>query len=189
MMPKEEGEFVDPNGSEEKTHEVEIPPIDINQNEVVRVQQELAEAKDKFMRIAAEFENARRRWDRERADIHKYGLEQILQDLLPVLDSFEKATAEGQNGGEAILEGVKLVQKQLQDVLVRHGLCSVEAIGKPFDPQIHQAVHRSEGDVDGDQVKEEYRKGYTLNGRLIRPAMVSVVVPASGEGQIQDRGT
>ncbi len=154
------------------------------QDEKIRhLEDEVQEHKDRYLRTLAEMDNMRRRHDRERQDLLKFASEKLLQDLLPVLDSFEKATsAGGAEAGNAIVEGIRMVHKQLTHVLETNGLKAVEAAGKPFDPNLHQAIQRVEGDVDQEIVKDEYQRGYTLNGRLIRPSMVSVLVPKSGPG-------
>ncbi len=154
------------------------------QDEKIRhLEDEVQEHKDRYLRTLAEMDNMRRRHDRERQDLLKFASEKLLQDLLPVLDSFEKATsAGGAEAGNAIVEGIRMVHKQLTHVLETNGLKAVEAAGKPFDPNLHQAIQRIEGDVDQEIVKDEYQRGYTLNGRLVRPSMVSVLVPKSGPG-------
>jgi molecular chaperone GrpE len=157
--------------------------------EIERLVRDAADLKDKYLRSMAEMENVRRRAEREKADLIKYGLENVFKDLLPVLDSLEKALPEGGapkpeggNGGASsaasYLEGMLMVKKQLLDVIRKHGLEPIPAQGAPFDPNLHQAIQR----VDSDQVKtetvgSEFARGYMLNGRLLRPAMVSVLTP------------
>lgn len=137
---------------------------------------------DRFLRNLAEMDNMRRRQERERQDLLKYASEKLLQDLLPVLDSFEKASsAGGVDAGNAVIEGIRMVHKQLVTVLENNGLKPVAATGKPFDPNFHQAIQKVEvDDVEQETVKDEFQRGYLLNGRLIRPSMVSVLVPKSG---------
>jgi molecular chaperone GrpE len=156
------------------------------QDEKIRhLEDEVQEHKDRYLRTLAEMDNMRRRHERERQDLLKFASEKLLQDLLPVLDSFEKATAAGgaaaaAESGNAIVEGIRMVHKQLTHVLETNGLKAVDAVGKTFDPNLHQAIQRIEGDVSEETVKDEYQRGYTLNGRLIRPSMVSVLVPKPG---------
>jgi molecular chaperone GrpE len=156
------------------------------QDEKIRhLEDEVQEHKDRYLRTLAEMDNMRRRHERERQDLLKFASEKLLQDLLPVLDSFEKAVTAGgatsasgaQDAGNAIVEGIRMVHKQLTHVLETNGLKAVDAVGKTFDPNLHQAIQRIEGDVGEETVKDEYQRGYTLNGRLIRPSMVSVLVP------------
>jgi molecular chaperone GrpE len=152
------------------------------QDEKIRhLEDEVQEHKDRYLRTLAEMDNMRRRHERDRQDLLKFASEKLLQDLLPVLDSFEKATAAGgAEAGNAIVEGIRMVHKQLTHVLETNGLKAVEAAGKTFDPNLHQAIQRIEADVAEETVKDEYQRGYTLNGRLIRPSMVSVLVPKPG---------
>jgi molecular chaperone GrpE len=151
--------------------------IQIIKDELEQAEQERDDFKDRYMRSMADLENLRKRFDRERSDLLKYGHEKVLSDLLPVLDSFDKALASDKSSGESYAEGVKLVHRQLFDVLEKHGLKTVEAVGRPFDPNVHQGIQRIETDVGTEMVRDEFQKGYLLNERLIRPAVVSVAVP------------
>lgn len=129
----------------------------------------------------------RRRMERERTDLAKYALESTFKDFLPALDSLEKALPESgeaaprPNGGEdpSYYDGMVMVKKQLLDTFKKHGLETIRAKGVPFDPNLHQAIQRVESsDVKRDTVGDEYAAGYSLNGRLLRPAMVSVLTPS-----------
>jgi molecular chaperone GrpE len=156
---------------------------DLQEEKIRHLEDEVQEAKDRYLRTLAEMDNMRRRHERERQDLLKYATEKLLQDLLPVLDSFEKASSvPGTGADSAIVEGIRMVHKQLMHVLEVNGLKPVEAAGKPFDPNLHQAIQRIEGDVADETVKDEYQRGYLLNGRLVRPSMVSVLVPKSEPG-------
>lgn len=151
------------------------------------LEDELQDYKDRYLRNLADVENMRKRHERERADLLKYASEKLLQDMLPVLDSFEKATqVSGSVANDPVLEGVRMVHKQFLQILENHGLKLIDAQGKAFDPNLHQAIQRVETDeVRDETVKDEYQKGYTLNGRLVRPSMVSVFVPrSSGQPEI-----
>lgn len=153
-----------------------------------RLDKALSDAKehhDRYLRTLAESENARKRWQKERSDLQKYANEGLLKDLLPVLDSFQKAEESMQADDlESVKSGVELVRKQLIDALAKNGLQEVESISKgAFNPEVHQAIQRIEGDVDQDVVGEEFQKGYTLNGRLLRASMVSVIVPGSHQDE------
>lgn len=152
---------------------------DSSESKILRLEEQLLEAKDRYLRQAADIENMRRRQEKDRAELLKFGTEKLLQDLLPVLDSLDKALQAAEGHSNPVTEGVKMVHKQFATVLDQNGLKPVAANGQAFDPNLHQAIQRLEEDVTEDTVKEEYQKGYTLNGRLIRPAMVSVSVPKS----------
>jgi molecular chaperone GrpE len=128
-------------------------------------------------RMAADFENFRRRQQQERENLLKFAGERILERFLDVLDNFERALAAGEKATEPqqVLTGVSLIYRQLGDFLTKEGVTPMDAKGSPFDPNQHEAVVQMDVDDVPDQtVLEEFRKGYTLNGRVIRHAMVKV---------------
>jgi molecular chaperone GrpE len=132
---------------------------------------------DRLLRKQAEFENYKKRTDREKSDFMQFASADLMKELLNVLDSLELAlkNAATQSGGQNMLRGFELIYKQIQDTLARFGLKPIEAKGAKFDPHFHQAVSTQATDeVEENTVLEEMRKGYLLNGRLLRPAMVSV---------------
>jgi molecular chaperone GrpE len=131
---------------------------------------------DRLLRQAAEFDNYRKRTERERREMARYAAADVLEALLPVVDDFERALqAEAGPDAAAYREGVELIYKQLQDLLAKRGVTPIEAVGKPFDPQVHQAItyEPSPGHAEGE-VLEVARRGYMLGDRLLRPAMVKV---------------
>jgi molecular chaperone GrpE len=132
--------------------------------------------KDRYMRTLADFENYRKRADREKTEFFKYALGEVLKDLIPVLDNFDRAL-EHAGEGDDFHKGVSLIYKQMWDVLKRHGLRPIEQSGVPFDPKIHEAVVREENpSVPSHTVVAILQKGYFLHDRLLRPAMVKVAV-------------
>jgi molecular chaperone GrpE len=142
-------------------------------------QQEASQYQDRYLRVLADMENLRKRSQREKEDAMKFGMESFFRDILPVLDSVEKAIVAKSQSVEDFHNGMKLVQRQLTDLLERNGLSAVEALQKKFNPEFHQALTRIESpEVEHEEVHEEYARGYLLHGRLLRPAMVSVRVPA-----------
>lgn len=143
-------------------------------------QQELAVATDKYLRVLADNENLKKRTAKEISDSRRYALEGFCRELLTVVDSFTKGFAStNETDNDAFIAGMRMVKEQFQEILARHGLQEVVSQGE-FDPNIHQAIQRVEtDDVQTEMIKEEFSKGYTLNGRLLRPAMVSVYVPVS----------
>lgn len=169
------------NGKAAVHEESPASPDSPSADEVTRLQAELQELKDKYVRVFAEMENMRRRQERERTDLVKYALENAFKDFLPVLDSFETALPnlpEGQEAESPFHKGMHMVKRQLVDTFKKHGLEALHAAGQPFDPNVHQAIQRVESpDVQAETVGNEFAKGYLLNGRLLRPAMVSVLVP------------
>jgi molecular chaperone GrpE len=126
---------------------------------------------DRLLRKQAEFENYKKRVEREKSEYFQFASAELMGELLNVLDSFDRALQN--TGGD--LRGFELIYKQLQDTMTRFGLKAIEPIGQKFDPNFHQAVATQTTDeVEENTVVEEMRKGYTLNGRLLRPAMVTV---------------
>lgn len=156
--------------------------------EIEKLKKESSENYNKFVRAMADMENIKRRAEKEKSDIRQYALESFLKEMLPILDSFNQATentekeakdADKAEKGESFFEGMLMVKRQLSETLEKHGLTGIEAKGAPFDPNLHQAISKVEStEIDQEIVKDEYSKGYTLNGRLLRPAMVSVMVPS-----------
>lgn len=135
-----------------------------------------ADLNDRLLRRQAEFENFRRRTERERSDFVQFAATELISDLLPVVDDFERAL-KAPCADESYSKGVGLIYQRLIDALKRQGLEPVEAAGKLFDPHQHQAVDRAHSDEVEDQtVLEEYQRGYNFRGKLLRPAMVKVAV-------------
>jgi molecular chaperone GrpE len=154
---------------------------------LVEAQQALAakteEAKafnDKYLRLAAEFENYKRMTQRDQRDQIKFGNEQLLKELLPVVDNLEraiKAARDDKGGSSAVVQGVDLTLKQLSSSLAKFGVQTVETIGQAFDPATHSDT------VPRDHVIDEFQKGYRLHDRILRAAMVSVSAgPAQTDG-------
>ena len=132
--------------------------------------------KDRVVRTLADFENFRKRSDREKADFFKYSLANVMRDIVPVLDNFDRALEHAEEGDE-FHKGTLLIYKQLYDVLQKHGLKPIDESSVPFDPNIHEAVVREENDsVPSHTVVAILQKGYFLHDRLLRPALVKVAV-------------
>jgi molecular chaperone GrpE len=143
--------------------------------------EEIKQLKDRLLRSAAEMDNTRKRLERERAESVCYANESIIRDLLPIVDNLERAVEHAQKEADAqsLVDGVAITLKSFQDTLARYGCGSFEALGKPFDPNYHEAVMQEESDAyPQSAVLRELQKGYTLHSRLLRPAMV-VVTKAS----------
>ena len=140
------------------------------------LRRETQEMRDRYMRTLADFDNFRKRTDREKADFFKYALAGTMKDLLPVLDNFDRALEHAEEGDE-FHKGVLLIYKQLFDVLEKHGLKPITETGVHFDPNIHEAVIREEdASVPSHTVVAVLQKGYFLGDRLLRPALVKVAV-------------
>lgn len=139
---------------------------------------EKAELLDRFLRRAAEFENFRRRSERERAEIAGFAAGEIVRELLPVLDDFERAL-KVQSTDKEYAQGIELIHQRLLEVLTKSGLEPVAAEGRRFDPHLHDAVETAPSEELEDQtILEEKRRGYNFRGRPLRPAMVKVAVRA-----------
>jgi molecular chaperone GrpE len=143
------------------------------------------ELKDRLLRVMAETENYKKRTEREKSEQLKRANEGLLKDLLPVLDNLERAlehAIEDAGPGEAMAKGLELTYQELWKVLERHGVERVEALGQPFDPEVHEAMMQQEDpDHEPGTVIGEMQRGYLLAGRLLRPAMVVVSKPPAGE--------
>jgi molecular chaperone GrpE len=141
-----------------------------------RLAAEKAELSDRLLRARAEFDNARRRAERERSDFLQYATMDLVKEVLPVLDDFDRAL-KVETTDRNYAKGVELIYQRLYETLKKLGLEPIEAAGKPFDPNLHQAVDRVETDEAQDHtVLGDFQKGYNFNGKLLRPAMVKVAV-------------
>ena len=138
----------------------------------------LATAKDQTLRAQAEEQNARRRAQQDVEKAHKFGLDKFVGDLLPVIDNLDRALSTIDREDDvfkAVIEGLDLTLKSFADTLGKHQVLEVNPEGEPFDPQLHQAMSMVESpDVEPNTVINVFQKGYTLHGRLVRPAMVVV---------------
>lgn len=146
-------------------------------NELEQVRLAATETTDKLLRLAAEFENYKKRMERERSLALKYAEEQVFKELLPSIDNLERAIEQGQKAGNAgdLIAGVELTYKGLMSALEKFELLPMKSIGNPFDPNIHEALAMEASDeVDPNRVLREFEKGYMYKDRLLRPAKVVV---------------
>ncbi len=160
---------------------------DLTAEDAVRLEHENAELKDRVLTARADFENFRKRVEREKTDFKKYALVDFMRELLPVMDNFERALSAKTESAVDLLVGVDMIYKQLNDLLVNSGLKIIDQAPAMFDPAIHDAVAREENpDVPSHTVTEVMQKGYMLADRLIRPAMVKVSVGGEeNEGELE----
>ena len=155
-----------------ETETAEVAPVE---DKAAALEAELKEKSDRILRLQADFENFRRRTAKEKEELAAVITQNILGDLLPLLDNFERAMAVEQTDGEAFQKGVEMIFTQLREVLDKHGLQSIEAEGQTFDPNFHQAAMRVEdSDAPDGTITQVLQKGYQAKGRVIRPAMVQV---------------
>lgn len=155
---------------------------DVNPAELVlqneELQSQIAKLKDQDLRTQAEMQNVRRRAEQDVEKAHKFGLEKFVGDMLTVIDNLERALASMDAEDEhlkAAREGIELTLKSMQDGLKRHNVEALDPSGEPFDPEYHQAMTMVPNpEVEPNTVMDVFQKGYTLHGRLVRPAMVVV---------------
>ena len=174
MDQHEEVEAVEPDASAEQ--------VDPHDEKIANLEAQLAEAetreRDSVLRIKAEMENLRRRTELDVEKAHKFALEKFVNELLPVLDSLDRALEVADKDNDAMapmIEGIELTRKSMLDVVAKFGVQVVADIDVPMDPNVHQAIAMVESDdVAAGNVLMVMQKGYTLNGRTIRAAMVSV---------------
>jgi molecular chaperone GrpE len=144
---------------------------------------------DRLLRLAADFENYKKRAAKEKEDWTKFANEDLIRAILPFVDNLERAINHAEKVADTgvLIEGVRLTIQQLLQVLNRFGLSSFESVGKPFDPNVHEAMLVVETDKhEPNQVVEEFQKGYLLNDRLLRPATVSVSKSPEKEAQTSE---
>ena len=154
-------------------------------------EKEAAEHYDRYLRAMAELDNYRKRAARDKEDAIKYGNEKLIKDILPILDSLDRALHQAsdlsaKNNFEAFQQGLELIHTQILGCLERHGVVKIAAKGEEFDPEKHQALMQVETpELESNRVVDEYESGYTLHGRLLRPSKVSVSknVSQDQEGQ------
>jgi molecular chaperone GrpE len=149
-------------------------------------EKEANENYDRYLRQVAELENFRKRANREKQEAIRFANEALVKDLLPVVDNLERAVthAKGGGNGKPLVEGVEMVLRGLFDILGKHGVVPIAAVGERFDPEKHEAMAQIEsGTYEPNTVVEEHHKGYLLRDRLLRPALVSVAKAPKSQGK------
>ena len=171
-----EDENTDPEGKDVKEDEAEVDPP-IKEEATSTSEGEIEALKDQLLRTVAESENIRRRASRDVENAHKYANEKLLEELLPVLDSLEKALElpDQSDDAKAVLEGIEISLRIFRETLERGGVAIVDPLGEPFDPSIHEALAMVPNEeVEPNTVIEVVQKGYLLNERVVRAARVVV---------------
>ncbi len=154
--------------SEENETEAEFSEVD-------KLKNECKDINEKYVRLQAEFQNFKKRTEKEKSNLYKFANEKLFVDLLPLMDNMERALSSTEAGGDGIVDGLKMIKKSLDDLFVKNDVKVIEALGQPFDPDLHHAVMSDESDDhDSEHVSEEFQKGYTLNEKVIRHSMVKV---------------
>lgn len=170
-----------------------VDPALQNTDLQVRLEEKEKEAAtnyDKYVRAVAELDNYKKRAAKERQDTIKYGKEEVIKDILPFVDSLDRAVehAESNTDVNAFKEGLKLIQDQLLCSLKKHGVEKIECAGQDFDPNFHEAMLQVASDEhDENKIVNEYERGYLLNSRLLRPSKVSVCKKINKENNICEK--
>ena len=188
-MTAKDKKKVEPSDHEETVEEMEgeIPQQEEELDmaaELEEARNKLQESEEKVLRLAADFENTKKRLERERDTSLEYAEENILKELLPGIDNIERAMDQAQEAGniESLLQGVELTRDGLLATLEKFGVKAIESAGEPFDPNIHDAIAMEETDeMEPNFVLREFQKGYSYKDRLLRPSKVVVSKPV-GEG-------
>lgn len=151
--------------------------------EMKRLREENSSMRDQLLRSRADFDNFRKRAEREKTDFRRYALSDLLQELLGVVDNFERALASAPAEADEFQRGIEMIHRQFTEVLQKAGLREVEQNDR-FDPTVHEAVMREErADVPSNTILQVFQKGYFLHERLLRPAMVKVSVGGQEAGE------
>ena len=180
-MPKNSTDNPDVRDDAAVAEEATPPPGDAGAStdlDAAALQKERDSLYDRLLRTTAEFDNYRKRVDRERRDLAEYTAADIVSEMLPIVDNLERALAAASES-DPLRKGVELILKQMLDMLRKRGVKPIEALGTDFDPNFHQAViHEVSGEHREGEVMEELQRGYLLGDRLLRPSMVKVAKPA-----------
>ncbi len=169
-LPPEQTDVADTDGAQS-------PEIDQLRGQLQEQSEEARKNYDLFLRERAETENFKKRMVREKSEALRFASEPLVRDLLPVVDNLERAVehADADGNGQSVLEGVRLVLKSLLDILERHGVKRIDAVGERFDPSRHEAMAQVESAAYApNQVVDQHHSGYLLHDRLLRPALVTV---------------
>ena len=160
-------------------------------DEKPRLAEELKEMTDKYLRLYADFDNYKKRVNKDKEELVKYGQEYLLSELLTVVDNLEMALKHASDAvSTGLVQGVEITYKELLKTLEKFGLSAIEAEGKTFDPAVHHAMsHIEHADTKENTVVEEYRKGYKLKDKVLRPALVAVSKKPAGHGHKNKKGT
>lgn len=169
------------DNAEEQENEISEENNQLSDNEdmIIKLEEkekQIQDYKERWLRALADYDNFKKRMEREIKEANLYAGEQLIKEILPILDNFERALKSADNDPNSTVEGIKLIYNQLKNLLVKYGVSEIEAEGKPFDPYYHEAVmHVQNPDYDDNIVLEVLQKGYKLHSKVIRPCLVKVV--------------
>ncbi len=171
LPPAADGDETDPVAPSQAA------PVAVSEIDKVRAERDAL--LDRLARLQAEFDNARKRATREQQEFREFAAADVIKNILPVLDSFERAlkaaAGDANSNSNDLRSGLELIYRQFQDVLQKLGVQPIESVGKPFDPRMHEAVEMVDtSEAEDHEVLDEFQRGYNYKGRLLRPAMVRV---------------
>lgn len=175
-MNEENKELKDEQSAQQPLAEEQITMTSAEYEKLVR---EASESKDKYVRLLAEFENARKRFDRDKVEFVKYANEGLIADFLNIMDDLDRtviAANANHQDYKAFLKGVEMVMARIHDLLKKNNVKAIEAVGKKFDPHSHEILLQEPSEKDEGTVLEELQKGYLLGDRVVRTAKVKVAV-------------
>jgi molecular chaperone GrpE len=176
-------ELLDPDNPASQSLEMGVQaPTHELEKQLETLRKEKDELYDRLLRKHADFENLRKRLEKEKREFHQYALSDIMGELIFILDNFERAISHSDDSGNPeYRKGIELIYRQLKDLLEKRGLRAIESQGKKFDPNFHEAVAREErNDLEEGTILEELQRGYFFGNRLLRPAMVKVSYVSEG---------
>ena len=174
-MTTRKSQHESPEGEASKTD----PRMGLMEGKIAELEAEIAEAKDRYLRLAADFDNAKKRARQEQMETMQHAASELIGRLLPGLDDLHKALEHKPEGvDETWLKGVELSVRKLEDALGAHGLETIQSVGARFDPKLHEAIgHQETTEQPEDTVVSELRPGYRIRDRVVRPALVKVARP------------
>ena len=166
--------------SEEKI--IELDPIKILEKDLQKTKDELAEEKDKFVRLQAETDNFRKRLSREKEEFSQYANERLFKELIPIFDNFERALEDTSSDTKSLKEGLEMILKQFSSFLEKEKVGQIKAIGEKFDPTVHEVLTSEESsEHEENTIINQFVKGYTINSRVLRPSQVVIAKKPSLE--------
>ena len=181
-VSSDEEESAEDESPEEET--VELDPIKILEKDLQKTKDELAEEKDKFVRLQAETDNFRKRLSREKDEFSQYANERLFKELLPIFDNFERALEDPSNDIKSLKEGLEMILKQFSSFLEKERVEPIEAIGEKFDPTVHEVLTSEESsEHEENTIISQFVKGYMINNRVLRPSQVVISKKPSLESE------
>ena len=172
-ISSDEEESAEDESPEEET--VELDPIKILEKDLQKIKDELAEEKDKFVRLQAETDNFRKRLSREKEEFSQYANERLFKELIPIFDNFERALEDTSSDTKSLKEGLEMILKQFSSFLEKEKVEQIKAIGEKFDPTVHEVLTSEESsEHEENTIISQFVKGYMINNRVLRPSQVVI---------------